>query len=513
MLTYVHSVVSRSHPDAAAFMYSKTLEILDKLANRCHQMAPEQLKPIQSAEHTKTNLEDLRKRFVITPVDKASNNFALICPKLYLQIMNKELGVHVVGRQAHTTGNDVYKLAQQEEVDIIRAHAVETERLTGMTLADENKVTPILWASPKFHKNPIKFRFIAGAKKASTKTMSTQLATILLHMKEHWERYTTTVSERKGYNSCWPIDNSGQVIRMLRRNKLPENTKLSIADFSTLYTSFEHDIIIDNATELIRLLFKHSGKKYVSVGRQAYYHSDEKRKCHKYTCDGVVDLLIYLVKNSYVAYAGKIFHQTSGIPMGANYSPVLANLCLAYMEYRYLIANPTMGRRLQYTTRFIDDLLSIGTDALQEAAPQIYPASLPLSFDNTSDGTGHYLDLAIDRNDKSIGLFDKRKDFAFNVIRFTDASSNVPRSTGLNIMYSQALRLARICTQPKDFAVNLKDLCHTMLCKGYAGIELQRTLNNIRTRYPSLFIRQKLKTKRDIDRLLLETIEGENSGR
>jgi hypothetical protein len=223
-------------------------------------------------------------------------------------------------------------------------------------------------------------------------------------------------------------------------------------------------------------------------------------------------MLKYLVSNSYVAYAGKIFLQTSGIPMGANYSPVLANLCLAFMEYKYVLANPVMGRRLAYTVRYIDDLLSLGSEALEEAAKDIYPASLPLSFDDTSEGKGHYLDLLIDMNDKSIGLFDKRLEFQFNVIRYTDSESNVPREAGLNVMYSQAVRLARICTAPDDFESSLRDIIRIMNEKGFFDGELIATMEKVRIRYQALLIRQGLRTKREVKRIVVSTVDNREQG-
>lgn len=503
LMLYLHKIVKKQNAEAAKTMYEQMRATVYDLAKKCSIYAKSQeLKPIQNYVRTKKSLRKLAEQFVIAPVDKAQNNFAFICPKLYIAVLNKELGVQVNTTGIQITGNTVYELVDEAEEHIVSRHTNETLSLIGETLKQENRVMPKLWASPKFHKNPIKFRFIAGAKRASTKQMSVTLAKILFHMKEHWKRYTTTVSERKGHSCYWSIEHSGQVIQMLRRHKLPDNCKLAIADFSTLYTSFDHAVIKTNAKEMIEMLFQHSKAKYISIGLKAYYHSSETRNCKKYTCADVISLLDFLIDNSYVSYAGSIFHQVSGIPMGANFSPVLADLCLSYMEFKYLKNNPRSGLRLNFTTRYIDDLLSVGSEALLEVAKDIYPASLPLSFDDTANGKGHYLDLAIDRNDKSIGLFDKRKDFSFDVIRFTDAQSNVPRCSGLNTLYSQAIRLARICSRSEELQSGLKDLVHIMREKGFADVELQRTMNNIRTKYPALFARHKLRAKTDIKKLI-----------
>ena len=46
----------------------------------------------------------MNKKFVISPIDKASNNFAIICKKFYLEVIQGELGI-----SEKIKGNSVYK--------------------------------------------------------------------------------------------------------------------------------------------------------------------------------------------------------------------------------------------------------------------------------------------------------------------------------------------------------------------------------------------------------------------
>ncbi|GBL77743.1 hypothetical protein AVEN_152956-1 [Araneus ventricosus] len=39
----------------------------------------------------KDSIKALQEQFIITPIDKAAGNFAIICKKFYLQILDKEL--------------------------------------------------------------------------------------------------------------------------------------------------------------------------------------------------------------------------------------------------------------------------------------------------------------------------------------------------------------------------------------------------------------------------------------
>ena len=508
ILHYIRTVIATKYPIEAAEIYNNMHREIGRLTQRCLVYKDKhELLPIQLRDATVAKINRLKRQWVVTPVDKATNNFAIICPKLYIEVMNKELGIVVEGNAVKAVGNKTYKIATKELHQLLTEHEQLTQSVLGESLTEENRVIPLLWACPKFHKNPVKFRFIAGARHSSTKQLSVALTKILQGIKSHWTRYVTNVGEKKGLNLHWSISNSGEVIKLLRRGKMPDNSKLTIADFSTLYTSFEHGVIMSHVSALIEKMFKNAGHKYIAVGRTAYYHSSEARAGIKLTLTDTIALVHFMVTNSFVQYAGKLFHQKAGIPMGANYAPVLADLCLSHMEYSYLTLNPGSAIQMRATTRYIDDILTIGSESLIEHAKGIYPESLPLSFDDTSKGHGHYLDLFINRNDNSISLYDKRTDFKFTVIRFTDALSNVPRRDSLNVLYSQVVRIARICTNTADVVGNILDIALMLRNKGFEACEINRCLHKVRKRYPALFSRHNLYQRKEMNRTLCSRIE------
>ena len=51
-----------------------------------------------------TELSRLHKNFVIVPADKASNNYAFVCKRYYVDILIEELGRHLL------PGNPIYHL-------------------------------------------------------------------------------------------------------------------------------------------------------------------------------------------------------------------------------------------------------------------------------------------------------------------------------------------------------------------------------------------------------------------
>ena len=504
LMTYVHFVLYRKaivDARTCAMAYEQGRMHIDELATKAKKImkSKSRLPDCDKGTVIRPKIRQVHDSYVVVPVDKAANNFAFVCKNYYVDIMNKELGVRYNGNSLRFTGNKVYKPITEDADSIMDKHAYLTKKFTGINLSEENRTIPVLWASVKFHKIPTKYRFIAGARNSSMKQLSVFLTKILHCIKQQWSRYLKTVSERTGIQMNWSISRSQDVVHLLKTRKLPDNNKLTVADFSTLYTAFEHSEISTNLGDLVNRMFKEEGK-YISVGRKAYYHSDEKRKCLKLGKIDILELIDTVISNSYVSYGGHIFLQTCGIPMGSNCSPVIADLCLSYMEFKFLSNKANIGpaRQLSNSVRYIDDIATFGTHTLKDCYNKIYPDTLPLSFDDTSAGSGHFLDLYIDRNRKLITLYDKRNDFKFEVIRFPFKSSNQPIGLGLNVLYAQVVRVARICGTKDEFLSNLAILCNIVSDRGYSTSEIRLTLRKTYKSFPLLFRRYGFHRKTDL---------------
>ena len=186
--------------------------------------------------------------------------------------------------------------------------------------------------------------------------------------------------------------------------------------------------------------------------------------------------------------------RTVAFPWGGNASPLIADLCLSMMEYKYIMANPKNGRILTNTMRYLDDVLTLNTRMMLECYKEIYDSSLPLNFDDIIDGCGHYLDLSLDRTQGTITLYDKRTDFGFHVIRFTNATSNCPRKIGNNTFYSQVIRMTNVHTSQKTFLMSIEDLIYGMKLIGYGYWELNSTFEKACKQYSGNLRKYKLHT-------------------
>ena len=65
-----------------------------------HKIKPNVTKPALKDPEVIQYLEQLHRRFVIVPIDKASNNYAFICKSVYVSKLLDEVGIN--GNPNHT---------------------------------------------------------------------------------------------------------------------------------------------------------------------------------------------------------------------------------------------------------------------------------------------------------------------------------------------------------------------------------------------------------------------------
>jgi len=70
----------------------------------------------------------------------------------------------------------------------------------------------------------------------------------------------------------------------------------------------------------------------VDDGLNAYFVKDHTNSKTKYTEDDIVNMINFLIDNTFVEIGVRIFQQTVGIPMGIICAPLLANLFLHSYE-------------------------------------------------------------------------------------------------------------------------------------------------------------------------------------
>ena len=133
--------------------------------------------------------------------------------------------------------------------------------------------------------------------------------------------------EREGINYFWSIKNTTEFLNKLKTKGFQAST-ISTYDFSTLYTTFPHNLIRFQLVHLIENTFRRGEVLYLVCNEEhALSGSEEHKKYDLWSCQKVTDALIYLLDNIYIRFGSKLYRQNVGIPMGTNCAPLLL-ICL-----------------------------------------------------------------------------------------------------------------------------------------------------------------------------------------
>ena len=248
----------------------------------------------------------------------------------------------------------------------------------------------------------------------------------------------------------WILKNSKELLDHLKSPNFNLITNIKSFDFSTLYTTIPHQKLKSRLATIIQNSFLHKNGnrryKYLVLGREGPYfvkeHSDAK---NKYTEEDIIKMLEFLVDNIFVVFAGKVFQQIVGIPMGTNCAPLLADIFLYSYEAEFIQSLLSAGKKrlasqFNFTYRYIDDVLSINNPDFENYLGQMYPPELEIKDTTESN---HFCFLLGFASCQSVGtvnfatsLYDKRDDFNFHITNFPFLSSNILSSPAYGVFIS-----------------------------------------------------------------------------
>ena len=209
-------------------------------------------------------------------------------------------------------------------------------------------------------------------------------------------------------------------------------------------------------------MFQNANSRYIMVNNftgTTFWSNDRKSGYKFHTLDHVLDSLHFILYNTYVIFGPYTFLQTKGIPMGGNASPLIADLYLAWLDFKYL--TKLVKRKdfqlvydLASTSRYIDDIITPNLENFGEIASQIYPKEIPLepSDNNGVHDTFLDLDIKVIDNKFEFKIFHKVDLFTFDVISFPFLESNIPKRICYSTFLSQLIRFTRICSTKFGFA-------------------------------------------------------------
>ena len=445
------------------------------------------IKPVLNDNEVKQYLSELHSKYVIVPIDKASNNISIICKKFYIQVLMNEVGF--LNGPNLTYSNVTDKTASQ----VIDDNVEYSERLGFEIEEDREKSLPIIYWTPKFHKTPIATRCIIASKLCSTKQLAQAVSSCFKVILTQLENFHHKNQFYCQYKKFWVIKNSVKVISDLDKINRRKNAKsISTFDFTTLYTKIPHNQLIEALCEAIDFAFNGGDKKYLAFsGKRAFW---TKNKANQHFTQGTLKVAVkHLITCCYFVLGNLLFIQTIGMPMGIDPAPFWANIYLYMYESKYIASltkinsskeDKILAKRFHATSRFIDDLLALNDGGkFGKVHKKIYSKEMHLKKEH-SGKRATYLELDISVLHKIFvyKLFDKRDDFPFSIVKMPYLSSNIPYNIFYNTISSEILRIARCSLFYTDFLEKARTLCSRMKRQGaeviFSKTSLLRFLNN-----------------------------------
>ena len=422
-------------------------------------------------------LKELHEKYVMTPIDKASNNVGFICKKYYLELIKKETESATYEECGDTVN---------ETIDHLRNGSYNV----GISVGKEFDSLPSIHALIKMHKNPTKFRFIIGSRRSVMKPAAKTLVKILKLVMNVHRRYCDKILYYTGVQRFWIVENNEKVLKNMEKISKKGNARnVEMFDFSTLYTKISQEDLKNKLKEVVDKAFKGGNNQFIRVSKHSAHWNNS-------VCDGVFSkeriylLIDFVIDNSFFRVGDKVFRQIIGIPMGVDPAPQMANLYLYFYEFAYMERltkeDYKKAKKFNNTTRFIDDLSTLNNDGvLSKEKEHVYPPEMVLNKENANDQEGTFLDISVNvvHNMFISRIYDKRNDFNFEIVNYPDLSGNIPKRQAYGIYTSQILRYARVCSEVSDFDQCVKELTGKLIKKGFERRTLRKVLGKCYLKY------------------------------
>ena len=475
-------------------------EVNAKATNFKRFKFPSKTKPVLKDPRVLQDLEELHRKYVVVPIDKAANNVAFVYKKFYVEKLLTEIGI--MGNPS-----DTYNVIERNIQSII-VNNVELCKKFGLSVDERDNKLPIMYWMPKMQKTPSGARFIVASSACSTKPLSKAMSFVFKLIFEQIQQFHLKSRFYSSIHKFWVVKNCKPVLEKLEVINTRKRAKcISAYDFSTLYTALPHDDLIRVLNEIVDFVFEGGNKQYIGFSSTKAFWLKKRKGKNYFSKSSLKRILKHLIVDSYFQVGNKLLVQSIGIPMGIDPAPFWANLYLYKYECAF-VSELTHGhiqraRKFHGCSRFIDDMCCLNDGSeFGKSYKDIYPESLILKCEH--QGThATFLDIDITIADGIFvyKLFDKRDEFPFFIVRMPHISSNIPSYIFYGTVLSEFLRIARSTLLLADFLPRVNDLSKRMLSQGGDQGKIFRQFSKAVEKHPMPF-----KTFQITSRELIETV-------
>ena len=240
------------------------------------------------------------------------------------------------------------------------------------------------------------------------------------------------------------IKDTGDFLEKLKRVEgIPKGAILVTADVVGLYPSIPHD----GGLEILR-------KQY------------DKFKDKMVPTEDIIKMADSVLKNNLFEFDCKFYQQISGTAIGTKFAPPYACIFMDFIETEFL---KTQAKKPWLWKRFIDDIFFIWTDSEENLNKFLkdlneFHPNLRFTYEKSKEKI-NFLDLVIKLADGKIvtDLYCKSTDTHQYLHYDSCHAEHIKRS----IVFSQTLRLKRICSQKSDLNSHVKELKSWFSKRGY----------------------------------------------
>ena len=186
------------------------------------------------------------------------------------------------------------------------------------------------------------------------------------------------------------------------------------------------------------------------AGLIAFKEALDKSLSKKIPTDDLIKMAEFVLSNNFFEFNSDTFQQISGTAMGTKFAPPYACIYMDQVEHKFLA---TQINQSLIWLRYIDDIFFIWTHGKKELEKFMlsfdsFTPNLKFSYESSRKGIS-FLDLKVSltKGKLSTDLHIKATD-RHQYLRY---SSGHPEHTKRSIVYSQSLRVSRICSRENDF--------------------------------------------------------------
>jgi len=241
-------------------------------------------------------------------------------------------------------------------------------------------------------------------------------------------------------------------------------------------------------------------KQLGRVACEQYLNSREEKSI---STKSIMSLLDLCLDNNYFEFNDKTYIQKEGVPIGPCMAPPYACLGMGDFEKECFKAPTfidTFQHKLQFWRRFIDDILTLFRGNEEEAKQfvdflnSLFPGIIEFTFEYSRSKIVFLdVELSFQHGRVETSLHIKPT----NLQMFLDWNSNHPFHCKVAIIYSQALRVNMICSDPGDRQLFLESLRNKFIQSNYPVNHIQEQFERaMKVNRADLIWRVKGKNKR-----------------